>query len=256
MIKINKPKQPPAILLSKGKAKRQYLCASYTRYSAEYISGKRAFIFDSGVYGHATVRQSLAEAQYNKCCFCEVKLRPGNDIEHFRPKGAYRQGAKVPLNKFGYYWLAYDWNNLLLACKTCNQQYKRSFFPLANPARRAKSHHDDIAEEEPLLIHPAEQDPELFIGFRDYVAYAIAGNLPGKTTIDVLGLNEESLNEARRVYLRHLQAVRDLVGSQEGITNDPQMLKIIANAKALLLHAVDPSAPYAAMARANHLNVF
>src|SRR5215468_8122036 len=69
----------------------------------------------------------------NKCAYCEEKLsgQPG-DVEHFRPKGrvcdaTFRQvfidhprwGRNIAHP--GYYWLAYDWDNLLPSCADCNR---------------------------------------------------------------------------------------------------------------------------------------
>ena len=56
------------------------------------------------------------------------------------PKGGTRQTAdekemKVP----GYFWLAYAWQNLFLACQLCNQRFKKNLFPLENPDERAFS---------------------------------------------------------------------------------------------------------------------
>jgi hypothetical protein len=63
--------------------------------------------------------------------------------------------------------LAYVWENLFLACALCNQSFKKNLFPLADPTRRARSHLDDLAAEQPMLIHPADEEPNAFIGFRE-----------------------------------------------------------------------------------------
>jgi 5-methylcytosine-specific restriction endonuclease McrA len=78
---------------------------------------------------------------YGKCAYCEAPIRdyqPG-DVEHFRPKagvsdengqavflfdeeGQVQVGADgKPVEHPGYYWLAYEWTNLLPACAKCNQ---------------------------------------------------------------------------------------------------------------------------------------
>ena len=48
------------------------------------------------------------------------------DVEHFRPKAEVKEAGE---NHQGYWWLAYSWENLLIACKTCNQEYKRIKIP-------------------------------------------------------------------------------------------------------------------------------
>nr|WP_239015299.1 AAA family ATPase [Archangium violaceum] len=77
-----------------------------------------------------------------KCAFCESQLAhiSYGDVEHFRPKAGWRQEEGGPLGRPGYYWLAYEWTNLFLACTLCNQQFKRNLFPLRTPSRRARSH--------------------------------------------------------------------------------------------------------------------
>jgi hypothetical protein len=79
-----------------------------------------------------------------------------------------------------------DWDNLLLSCPVCNQRYKSNLFPLANPDQRARLHTGDVAQEKPLFIHPAHEDPEQYIGFRKEIPYAINGNKVGKATIKAL----------------------------------------------------------------------
>ncbi len=76
----------------------------------------------SSVYGHRAVRSALAACQFGKCCFCESKIQHvmSGEVEHFRPKGGVRQRRSDPLDRPGYYWLAYDWSNLLLSCQSCN----------------------------------------------------------------------------------------------------------------------------------------
>lgn len=55
-------------------------------------------------------------------------------VEHFRPKGGWRQSPGQPIEQPGYYWLAYEWSNLFLACGPCNSRHKRNLFPLTDQA--------------------------------------------------------------------------------------------------------------------------
>ena len=132
MIKISKP-PAPAVLQGRGQAKRAKHCADYDRSPADYEAGAKTFTFDDALYGHASVKQALIAAQHGKCCFCERKIGAEGDVEHFRPKASFCQGERSPLERPGYYWLAYEWDNLLLACPICNQRFKRNYFPLRSP---------------------------------------------------------------------------------------------------------------------------
>jgi uncharacterized protein (TIGR02646 family) len=166
MIKINKPSQPPAVLRVQGVQRRKTHIKSYEK-------GQREFPFDAKIYGHETVKAAPIDAQHKKCCFCERVVGEDGDVEHFRPKAAVRQSDEEPLQTPGYYWLAYDWDNIFLACHICNQRHKKNLFPLLNPAKRARSHQDNIGEEQPLFIDPAAIDPEDHIAFVDFMCASV-----------------------------------------------------------------------------------
>ena len=89
------------------------------------------------------------------------------DVEHFRPKGAYQKLNSTNLTYPGYYWLAYNWDNLMLSCEKCNRSYKRNQFPLQTEATRKlfHNHPNSIPNEDPLLINPNFEDPSVHIIF-------------------------------------------------------------------------------------------
>ncbi|AUX44887.1 uncharacterized protein SOCE26_063570 [Sorangium cellulosum] len=76
----------------------------------------------------------------------------------------------APVERPGYYWLAYEWDNLLFSCGICNGTHKRNLFPLGNPEKRARSRRAKLSVEEPLLVHPAQEEPEQLVGYRDEYA--------------------------------------------------------------------------------------
>ncbi len=162
MIRIKKPQKVPQILKDKGAKEKLAMRDAYEN------EGKRDFDFDSKIYGDKTVKEALIKAQHDKCFLCESKIThiDYGDVEHFRPKKAFQQNAEEKLTYPGYYWLAYDWKNLFLACKICNQRHKKNLFPLANPEARKKfSHLSDLRKEKPLFINPAKENPEKYISF-------------------------------------------------------------------------------------------
>jgi len=258
MIRITRPSRAPRILTGTGAAERDKLCAQFDQEPDEYRTGRKKLTIRRTIYAAKSVKNALRTAQHGKCAFCESKVSAVayGDIEHFRPKGGYQQDPTHQLKKPGYYWLGYEWTNLLFSCQICNQQGKKNVFPLARPSRRATSHHDDLAAEEPLLIDPATVDPEEYIGFREEVAYPRRGRRLGKITIEVLGLNREALREERRDYLvllRKLQSVRELL-HREIIANEDlapeSWLTQLCEIDAKLHSCKLDSAEYAAMARA------
>jgi uncharacterized protein (TIGR02646 family) len=226
MIRVFRPAISPEVLAINGNAKSQEHCAAYS-------AGARKFEFDPAIYGHTSVKLTLLAMHHKKCCYCEsyvTHLTPGT-IDHYRPKARY-------------YWLAYNWENLLFSCPTCNQYYKRDQFPLLDETQRAFSHHDSLHIEEPLLIDPSKEDPSEFISFRDEVAFAMEDNLRGRTTIEILGLNKRNdLLERRREWIGILRILRDVVAL---IPQSPEA----AGAMQLLSKAVADAAEYAGMSRA------
>ena len=244
MIRIHKPSQPPEILRAKGHAKRRAMCANYTRHAADYRDGTRKFEFDKSIYGHETVKKMLILAQHGKCFLCESKIThiAYGDVEHFRPKAAYCQSETDELTRPGYYWLAYNWENLFLACQLCNQRYKRNLFPLAEITRRANSHTAKLNDEKPLFINPAEETPEDFISFQNETPYAINDNPRGLATIAGAGLNRETLVEKRRTELKKIVSLARLARLHPAI---PESIE----AQAVLQEAVADSGEYAAMMR-------
>lgn len=250
MIKITKPTKAPAILLSRGSRKRTGYCDDYLLHKSEYDAGKRTFNFDAGIYGSETVKNALIEAQHGKCCFCERKTGKDGDVEHFRPKAGCRQSPKGSLLRPDYYWLAYEWDNLLLSCSACNQRHKRNLFPLLNPDQRANSPGDDVTLESPLFLQPAQQDPEQHIGFRKEIPFPIVGSPTGKETIRALGLDRELLNEVRRDRLAALTTLREVVALDAALSGNTEGRQLVQKARILLAEAVTDAGEFAAMARA------
>jgi hypothetical protein len=156
----------------------------------------------------------------------------------------------------GYYWLAYDWDNLYLSCGSCNQRQKKNLFPLAAPTNRAQLHNNDITVEEPLFVNPGYEDPSQHIGFRGEVPYTIPGSIKGKTTIQMLKLDRDILNDAR---LRHLKTQRNLykivqLSSQK--PQDKEWQDLAAQAEKTLQDAISDQAEFAAATRAALQNQF
>lgn len=245
MIRIHKPRQAPAILREKGTQRRSAHSRSFT------LHGARRFEFDRSIYGHHTVKEALLSAQHGKCCFCESKVRhvASGDVEHFRPKAAVRQSEDDPLDAPGYYWLAYDWSNLFFCCERCNRRHKANLFPLADPEKRVRRHHDArrIGVERPLFIDPGSEDPGRFMSFRRSSVYPIDDSERGKQTIRGLGLDRAALDENRHATLVPLGVcVEVLLGARRARVDDPDLVAAAALALARRTH---DSAEYSAAVR-------
>jgi len=144
--------------------------------------------FDFQVYKDDELAKQLNLVFHDKCAYCDCNHKAGtpDDIEHFRPKGALNKFSDLKDQKSekpGYYWLAGDWENLLISCPRCNraEKYdtgikadlwgKKDRFPLADENKRARKPGDDIAAEEALLINPCIENPE------EYFTYVVEGEL-------------------------------------------------------------------------------
>ncbi|HEX3240741.1 MAG TPA: hypothetical protein VHR18_11495 [Solirubrobacterales bacterium] len=159
---------------------------------------------------------------FNKCAYCEGKVTPQSygDGEHWRPKGGIRQmvdGKLRPVERDGvphpgYWWLAYEWSNLLPACQRCNSSPGKGMqFPVAGeyvfePGDAAG---DDLDNREaPLLLHPLRgDDPEDHLGFDEFgQVFPREESQKGTASIEVFNLNREPLAEHRRAFIERGQA--------------------------------------------------
>ena len=239
MIRVTKRTCPDALLAGAERTKED--CAAYS-------NGKRQFDFDRAIYGHKAVRTALREAQHRKCCYCEGRsdaFAPA-DIEHYRPKRAVRQGRESKKLFPGYYWLAYKWENLYLCCQVCNRSCKKDLFPLEDPAARARSHRDDVSGEKPLLLDPGgPDDPRKHIRFLQEHADGLTG--AGQATIEVLGLNRETLVDERLRRLKEIRALQHTVRMYAGST-EPDRVALREDARRELARANLPGAIFSAMA--------
>lgn len=250
MIKIERAEEPE-ILKTKGKQARKALCTSYEQGKTEFSKED----FNDNIYAHPSVKKALFSMQNGKCFFCEIKTKQPQhpdkgDVEHFRPKNGYQQDKDDDLHKPGYYWLAYEWTNLLWSCATCNRSYKKNLFPLQNPTARAKNHSNDITSEIPLLINPSEQNPKDYIKFNRSFIYALDDNPYGKATIELLSLNREDLEEARRAKLKTFKQQLVLIKAAATYTDDYDLQKASREAQQMIQEMALPQAEYSAMIKA------
>lgn len=254
MIRIKKPQRVPKILKEKGAKEKLAMCDAYEN------DGKRDFDFNAKIYGDKTVKQALIKAQHDKCFLCESKIThiDYGDVEHFRPKKAFRQSETEKLIRPGYYWLAYDWKNLFLACKLCNQRHKKCLFPIENPRQRAKSHQSDLNKEKPLFINPAEENPEEFISFRvdnivGVVPFAVNDNPKGASTIEGAGLGRLKLCDRRMSLIKPILALYTVASMN---LPQPESDQAKAKLQEILDEVTTDSAEYAGMFRAFVKNNF
>lgn len=211
MIRINKPEpdnQAWKDWCTEASAERMAMVTGFVPGTKPTIKGNL----------YKAQKAALLEIFNEKCAFCETPIPPGmhGDVEHFRPKGGVTEedGSKamyvdekgVEREHPGYYWLAYDWRNLLPSCQLCNQPSvggggKRNFFPLQTPTDGSKPlracRPDDEVKEKPLFIHPWFEDPAEHFSF-DETGIIIPLTPRGKKCVERLLLNRDALMTARQ----------------------------------------------------------
>ncbi|MCZ8091098.1 hypothetical protein [Flavobacterium sp.] len=136
----------------------------------------------------------LNEWYFNKCAYCERILFL--DVEHYRPKGEIRGLNNELVRNTGYYWIGYEWSNLIPACITCNRQGgKISKFPfligsvqVTNPTfiggvldkGKCNIKCDEFLGEKPLMLHP-----EIETNFLNYFSFTVDDDLSGITIVGI-----------------------------------------------------------------------
>ena len=181
------------------------------------------------LYKHSRMQEIYKRQEkpfHGKCAYCEsdVLVSQHGDIEHWRPKGAVtdehnktvyirdENGTVSPHP--GYYWLAYEWTNLLLSCVLCNQISsskplgkligKGTRFPVKGDYARRRG---EETTEEPLLLNPAEEDPDTHLSVDVTIGIMIPKSERGRISIEILGLNREALVVARYRCLRSVESL-------------------------------------------------
>ena len=228
--------------------------AATARHVAQ-VAANAELDFDSGIYGHASVKKCLVDSQHGKCAYCEWRPTPGEhgDVEHFRPKGRVKQVDGEPFLVPGYWWLAYDWDNLLFACPKCNSSGKRDLFPVADQSKRCRKPSDALAEETPLLLNPAVDFPEAQIEWRGAVLRGTTA--AAKTTIEELKLRRKELMEDRNERYGVAKLVWTTIQKLEA-KGDPDFADLIAAHRQKLNSMMEDSAEFAGMVRAAYRKGF
>lgn len=147
-------------------------------YDGKFGEGKNSRVIDK-----------LNEWYNGKCAYCErfYKL----DVDHYRPKGEVWDENNNVIRANGYYWLCYEWSNLIPACITCNREggklAKFPFLPgghqVINPPFNAdgtlnkilcNSHDPTLTGELPSLLNP-----EVDTNFQAYFSFNLEANMQG-----------------------------------------------------------------------------
>lgn len=168
------------------------------------------------------VRDELNKFYHKKCAYCE-SFESSAQIEHYRPKNKVIGTGK----NNGYYWLCFEWTNLVPACFDCNKvgTGKGNRFPIISAASQRQfvvPFNDDLSlrledfiynsvylsVEKPFLLHPEYDEPKHFFKFewkqnQSYLnLIGTDKENRGEKTIKICDLNRENLgnNRGQRLY--------------------------------------------------------
>jgi hypothetical protein len=159
---------------------------------------QRRFDFDrGGLLEHRSVHDALGAISEERCAFCNVGT-DGDAVlasHRFRPpQDAVAKDGST--SRRHYWWLAYDWQNLYPACEGCRIA-QGAKFPTGADRVRVGTTGNLLDREEPLLLDPCRDDPELFLVYLD-TGEVVSREPRGKATVETFDLNRPQLVRERQ----------------------------------------------------------
>lgn len=183
---------------------------------------------------------------FGKCAYCEKGCKA--DVEHYRPAKAVKDLNNVDIpGHNGYYWLCYEWSNMLPACSNCNREgAKHSIFTTFNSYQivpslkrngslnkgRCRISNSYLTVEQPVLLNPEIDNPNNYFDFDidpNNDGIIIVGkdiNNRGRDTIDICLLNRYELVTQRHnlVVLDFVESIHSsFISRKKGIIDDNEL---------------------------------
>lgn len=132
---------------------------------------------DSSKYGHNDIRERLNSCSFNKCFYCESKLKGTlKEIDHY---------IEVSID----HSKAYDWDNLYLSCSNCNDKFDHNAIPVTEALNPC------VDSDEEIQRH---------ITFEKECICSQPGSEKGLKTIQKFKLDSEVLDLRRSRWLNKL----------------------------------------------------
>ncbi|MEH6681674.1 MAG: AAA family ATPase [Sediminicola sp.] len=172
------------------------------------------------------LKKYLHKVFHGKCGYCEIKISSPEigTVDRYRPNNGVRD--KNEFHQDLYWWLAFEWENLIYACKECNQ-YKGNYFPIKGS--RALNEKDDFEKEHRMLLNPYLDE----LGTHLNYLHSDSGHIgaltdEGNQTIELLRLNRTDLIEGRKKARKEvIDAVESLINGKE--INNSKLKKHLVN---------------------------
>lgn len=238
MIRIERTAGPPEVY---GKAGRAAKALKRLEGLVAQKKMLRSIDFRLNTVTGEPIRAALRALFHDKCAYCESSLAAGPmDIDRFRPHTTVTDLEGK--TDHGYWWLAYDWENLYPSCQVCSVRFKRNRFPVATTRAKPGVRGAALAAEGAYLLDPCLDEPAEHLNFMDNGK--IEGNSErGVISIEILGLNRPPLVAAREAAMKAARLellgglARGLIGKLEPV-------------RSIMAQLQDPARPYAAARRA------
>lgn len=162
------------------------------------------------------IRNTLLNMTHSKCAYSEQPLSV-MEIDHFKCKSIYKDDVV-------------KWGNLLPSCRKCNS---------------AKSDHDVVAEP---IINPLIDNPKDFLYVKSFRFYPRNNSVKGKTTIDVLDINDKDCFEKPRAEtcFDTAEKIENLFDLLQCTTSNTKRRNVISKIKSAL-EACGPKYEYSAV---------
>lgn len=194
-MRLRRPGEPGVLARA-----RERLDPELAELAATWTTGSFHIPEPDAVLQHGDVADILFEMTDGNCAYCERSLTTGSRlfwvVTHHRPMwGAVGGDGKVDMT--AYWWLTYDWRNLLPVCPDCVRA-KGTRFPV--DGARAGSV-DELPDELPYLLDPVLDDPAEHLRYdADGTVQALTER--GRVTCEVLALNRDPLVRDRQAVLQ------------------------------------------------------
>ncbi len=163
-------------------------------------------------YAHQEIRSALNSMSFHKCFYCERKLKDiSQEVDHFIEVAERKE-------------LAFDWNNLYLACDNCNNKINNKAISVdqaLDPCRDA----DDV-----IQVH---------LTFDDEIIRAKNNSLLGLNTIKKYRLDNDQLDKVRVVQIKNFQKV--LIQIQQNLIYESRQINELEKEALLHFQNVDQS---------------
>lgn len=189
--------EPPALSGQRARKAWEQAARFFGSRSKQVLQSQHEF--DRGLLELPSLHRALGRVFSHRCAFCgRGEATTSLETHHFRPpEGAV--AADGSSSRRHYWWLAYRWENLYLACSECRKAQGQKF-PVSDRRARVGSGPEALAKESPLLLDPVLDDPEQVLVYLDS-GEIVSGDARGKATIDTFELNRRRLVKERAVAI-------------------------------------------------------